>query len=122
MLSTVFQDLTFAFRQFRRSAGFTATVVFTLALGIGATTAIFSLINGVLLRPLQFPQADRLVEISTLEFPPGLLPTNPAAADYVGSSYPDSSTGSAKAIRLRRSLRMTLFFDYSAGWTAKMPE
>src|SRR6266700_5815068 len=89
MLSTVFQDLTFAFRQFRRSAGFTATVVFTLALGIGATTAIFSLINGVLLRPLPFPQADRLVEISTLEFPPGVAPKNPAAADYIGSSYPD---------------------------------
>ena len=49
MYSMVPQDLTFAFRQFRRSAGFAATVVFTLALGIGATTAIFSLINGVLL-------------------------------------------------------------------------
>ncbi len=89
MYSMVPQDLTFAFRQFRRSAGFAATVVFTLALGIGATTAIFSLINGVLLRRLPFPQADRLVEISTLEFPPGVAPKNPAAADYIGSSYPD---------------------------------
>jgi predicted permease len=89
MFSTVPQDLTFAFRQFRRSAGFTVTVIFTLAMGIGATTAIFSLIDGVLLRPLPFPHADRLVEISTLEFPPGVRPTNPAAADYIGSSYPD---------------------------------
>jgi hypothetical protein len=85
----VLQDLSFALRQFRRSPAFAMTVIFTLALGIGATTAIFSLIDGVLLRPLPFPHADRLVEISTLEFPPGVAPTNPAAADYIGSSYPD---------------------------------
>ncbi|MGA8440207.1 MAG: ABC transporter permease [Candidatus Sulfotelmatobacter sp.] len=89
MLPTIMQDLTFAGRQFRRSPAFAATVVLTLALGIGATTAIFSLINGVLLRPLRFPHADRLVEISTLEFPPGVPPTNPATADYIGTSYPD---------------------------------
>jgi putative ABC transport system permease protein len=89
MLSAVLQDATFACRQFRRSPGFAATVVFTLAMGIGATTAIFSLIEGVLLRPLPFPNADRLVEISTLEFPPGVAPSNPAAADNIGSSYPD---------------------------------
>lgn len=89
MLSTVLQDARFALRQFRRSGGFAATVVVTLALGIGAATAIFSLIDGVLFRPLPFPNSDRLVEISTLEFPPGVVPTNPAAADSIGSSYPD---------------------------------
>lgn len=89
MLSTVLQDLTFAVRQFRRSPGFTITAVLTLALGIGATTAIFSLFDGILLRPLPFPHAEQLVAIDTLEFPPGVAPTNLAAAYGLGSSYPN---------------------------------
>lgn len=55
------QDLRFAFRQLRKSPGFSLTVILTLALGIGATTAIFSLVEGILLRPLPFANADRLV-------------------------------------------------------------
>src|SRR4029077_16132072 len=55
------QNLRFAFRQLRRAPGFALTVVLTLALGIGATTAIFSLVEGILLRPLPFHDADRLV-------------------------------------------------------------
>src|SRR5580704_2985182 len=89
MLSTVLQDVTFAVRQFRRSPGFAVTAVLTLALGVGATTAIFSLIDGILLRPLPFPHADRLGAIDTLEFPPGVAATNVAAANGVGSSYPN---------------------------------
>lgn len=89
MLSTVLQDLTFAVRQFRRSPGFALTAILTLALGIGATTAIFSLFDGVLLRPLPFPHPDQLVAIDTLEFPPGVAPTNLAAAYGLGNSYPN---------------------------------
>src|ERR1700719_3010563 len=55
------QNLQFTFRHLRRTPAFTLTVVLTLALGIGATTAIFSLVEGVLLRPLPFQGADRLV-------------------------------------------------------------
>ena len=55
------QDLRFALRQLYKTPGFTLTVIATLALGIGATTAIFSLVEGVLLRPLPFKDADRLV-------------------------------------------------------------
>jgi len=83
------QDIVFAVRQFRRSPGFTITVVLTLALGIGSTTATFSLVYGILLRPLPFPNSEQLVAIATLEFPPGVAPTNPAGADRIGSSYPN---------------------------------
>ena len=57
------QDLRFAFRQLGKTPGLTLTVILTLALGIGATTAIFSLVEGVLLRPLPFRDPDRLVAL-----------------------------------------------------------
>jgi predicted permease len=57
------KDLKFALRQLRKSPGFTLTAVLTLALGIGANTAIFSLIDSIMLRPLPFPQQDRLARI-----------------------------------------------------------
>jgi putative ABC transport system permease protein len=84
------QDLKFALMQLRRSPRFHLLAVATLALGIGATTAIFSLVNGVLLRSLPFPHPDRLVALNTLGFPAGLpLGSNPASASPIDNSYPD---------------------------------
>src|SRR5689334_13554447 len=56
-------ELRFAARRLRRVPGFATAVVLVLALGVGATTAVFSLVNGILLEPLPFPQPDRLVRL-----------------------------------------------------------
>ncbi len=62
-METLLHDLRHAFRILRRSPGFTAVSIITLALAIGATTAIFSVVYGVLLRPLPYNDPDRIVAI-----------------------------------------------------------
>ncbi len=74
------QDLRYAARMMRKNPGFTAVTALTLALGIGATTAIFSVVDGVLLKPLPYPEAERLVIILEQNSPTNRWPLS--VVDY----------------------------------------
>src|ERR1700704_2846341 len=89
-MGTLLNDLRYGFRMLLNHKGFTAVAIIALALGVGANTAIFSLVNGVLLRPLPFPDAERIIYIEG---------KNPAAAGSTEGniSFLDFTDGSQKA-------------------------
>jgi len=114
LMDTLRQDLVFAFRSLRRNRSFSLAALITLALGIGATTSIFSVVNGVLLKPLPFQDQDRLVSVfaSSVEHPEGRgnmsgpdladLEETPAletAVGYMGGTATMTGRGEARLVR-----------------------
>jgi predicted permease len=122
MLDPVRQDLSYAVRRLRQSKGFTLVAVATLALGIGATSAIFSVVNAVLLRPLPFPEPDRLVQVAqtwkgrpAVYSPQNFLDVEAQATSFSGMAAIDAGgvtlTGQGAATRLEGAEVSASFFD-----------
>src|SRR5215472_1597866 len=84
------QDVRYGIRLLRRSPGFSAVAILTLALGIGANTAIFSVVNALLLRPLPFRDSGRLVRLWPTSTKTGLLP-------YASESFPNFTDWKAQS-------------------------
>lgn len=117
------QDLRYGFRTLRNNPAFTAIAVATLAIGIGANTAIFSFVDGVLLKPLPYVEPDRIVRV--LEKPPGggrngISTLNyldwqkdNTVFDYMAAQTGDSTTltGNGEPAQLRASLVSPHYFD-----------
>jgi putative ABC transport system permease protein len=122
MLDSVRQDLSYAVRRLREAPGFTLVAVATLALGIGATSAIFSVVNAVLLRPLPFAEPDRLVRVgqswkgrAAPYSPQNFLDVEAQAKSFSGMAAIDNGgvtlTGQGAAARLEGAQVSASFFD-----------
>jgi predicted permease len=97
---SLWQDLCYGLRMLRKSPGFTAVAVLTLALGIGANTALFSVVNGVLLNPLPYPHPDKVVTVASW-FPEGGegSVSYPDLVDWIRDSHTFSSLAGYKSFQ-----------------------
>jgi predicted permease len=85
MFASFLQDLRYAARMLRRTPGFTFVCIATMAIAIGATTAIFSVVNGILIKPLPFPESDRLIAL--VHQAPGVNQSEMAASPAIYFTY-----------------------------------
>jgi len=92
MFREILSDLRFGFRTMVRSPGFTTVALVTMALGIGANTAIFSLVNGVVLAPLPYPEADRIIFLTENNLPAGFPSFSISPANYLDWQARNRST------------------------------
>jgi len=106
-LGQILQDTRYTLRQLCRSPGFALTAILMLALGIGATTAIFSIVEGVLLRPLPFPDPDRLVVLGDV---------------LEGSHCVSCAQSSVTAPDIRNYMRDTQSFSHLGGYRQRLFE
>src|SRR5437660_177234 len=106
-LGQILQDTRYTFRQLRKSPGFTVTAILMLARGSGATTAIFSIVEGVLLRPLPFPDPDRLVILGDV---------------LEGSHCASCAHSSVTASDIRNYMRDTQSFSHLGGYRGRLFE
>src|ERR1044071_294786 len=107
-MSTLFQDLRYGARILLKQPAFTLVAVITLALGIGANTAIFSLVNSILLRPLPFREPDRVVRLIQASPKLGLDTWGVSQADYAAyrdqnRSFESVALYNSGAVNLTRS-------------------
>jgi putative ABC transport system permease protein len=100
-VEAMLRDFRFALRTLRRTPAFTAVALFTLALGIGATTSVFTVVNGVLLRPLPYGDAERLVLVWETEATAELAKLPFSAANYLDLRQRAASLEAAAAVRSR---------------------
>jgi putative ABC transport system permease protein len=96
-MNTLLQDIRYGFRMLLKHKSFTAVAVIALGLGIGANTAIFSLVNGVLLRPLPFPDAERIISIEGKNTGAGVSQSNISFRDFTDWSQQTDLFASAAA-------------------------
>src|SRR4029079_10614500 len=82
-METLIKDLRYGVRSFLKRPGFLVIAVSTLALGIGATTAMFTVVNSVLLRPLQFPESERIVMLESVNPQMGVMRSNVSVPDIL---------------------------------------
>jgi predicted permease len=105
------QDVTYAFRLLRRQPAYTLFVVLTLTAGVGTTTAVFSVVNGVVLRPLPYPDSDRLVTVWSRFVPES------------GFDYPEFPLSNPEFLDYREASRtLADVAAYSAGTATVIPE